>query len=89
MGDENQTWIDKEELAYSTPSGSHWGSKRKGRVLFPDGKLRIVTLGIPDTMFSIPGHDSSGGVGFVSVHDGDFEWTPQDSHHRSVYKVPK
>lgn len=46
------TWIDPEELAY--PAGSLRQSRRKGKVRFPDGKLRIVTLGVPDTYSTIP-----------------------------------
>ena len=44
------TWIEPEEKAYS-PRGS---MLRKGRAIWPDGKVRAFRAGIPDTFFSIP-----------------------------------
>lgn len=75
------TWIEPEERAYNTYSGTHWGSDRRCMALFPDGKTRIVRIGIPDTYFSIPGHDSRGRKGFVSFDESDngerfITWTP-------------
>ena len=61
------TWIDPEELAYNSYSGAPTRSNRRGRVRFPDGKLRIVRLGVADTFFSIPAKPAHGRVGFVSV----------------------
>lgn len=72
-----ETWIGNEQAAYCTPTGTHWGSRRRGLVRFPDGKLRRVTLGIPDTWFSIPGHDSRGRVGFVTSDEDGFAWHPR------------
>ena len=62
-----ETWIDAEELAYNTYYGSPSSSNRCGLVRFPDGKLRIVRLGIPDTFFTIPAKPSHGRIGYVSV----------------------
>ena len=64
------TWIDSEERAYNTYSGAHSRSDRRASVRFPDGKLRIVRVGIPDTYFTIPAHGRVSGRyvrGFVSV----------------------
>lgn len=48
------TWLDREELAYGTPTGSCHGSRRRARALCDDGKLRTFAVGVPDTYFSIP-----------------------------------
>lgn len=48
---ENGTWLQAEEFAY--PNG---GQTRKGMAMYPDGKVRTVYGGIPDTYFSIPAH---------------------------------
>lgn len=73
------TRIDAEELAYNTYTGAHSRSNRRGRVRFPDGVIRTVTLGIPDTFFTIPAHGRVSGryvVGYVSVaDDGEYEFT--------------
>ena len=61
------TWIDSEELAYSSYSGRPSNSNRRVRVRFPDGKIRLVRLGVPDTFFSIPAKPSHGRIGFVTV----------------------
>lgn len=75
-----QTWIGPESDAYNTYSGAHTGSNRRGKVRFPDGKLRIVTLGVPDTYFTIPAHGRINGKyvsGFVSMaDDGEYEFSP-------------
>lgn len=75
------TWLEAEELAYNTYSGTHWGSGRRCKALFPDGKARIVRIGIPDTYFSIPGHDSRGNKGCVTFDELDngsrvIRWIP-------------
>lgn len=44
-----ETWLEPEELCY--PSG---GMHRRAKVRMPEGNLRIVVCGIPDTAFSIP-----------------------------------
>lgn len=61
------TWIDPEEKAYNTYAGGHSRSGRKGMVVFPDGKIRKVTLGVPDTYFTIPCHSRVNGK-YVSGH---------------------
>ncbi len=74
---ESLTYIDDEMLAYNTYHGGHSRSNRRGRVRFPDGKLRTVTLGIPDTYFSIPVHATVKGhyvSGWVSFDDDTNEY---------------
>lgn len=69
------TSMDPEEKAYNTYSGAHSRSGRRARVIYPDGKLRVVTVGLPDTFFSIPAHGRIAGKyvsGFVSM-DTDIE----------------
>lgn len=70
-----ETWIEDESLAYNTYSGAPTGSNRRGKVRFPDGKLRIVRLGVADTYFSVPAKPNHGKIGFVSVIDGEFRFT--------------
>lgn len=50
------TWLEDETAAY--PNG---GQVRRGRAIFPDGTLRAVYAGIPDTYFSVPAHARIGG----------------------------
>lgn len=65
------TWIEPEELAYSSPTGAPSGSQRRGLVRFArDGRLRIVRLGVADTYFSIPARPAHGRIGTVQV--GEF-----------------
>jgi hypothetical protein len=45
------TDLQPEEYAYP-----HGGQTRKGRAFYPDGIIRRVWAGIPDTFFSIPAH---------------------------------
>ncbi len=70
-----ETWIEAEEACY--PSGR---MLRRARVLFPDGKRRIVQAGIPDTFFSIPAHGKFKGkyiAGYITIDDdGEFEFRP-------------
>ena len=70
------TWIDREELAYNTHSGSASGSNRRGLVRFPDGKLRIVRLGVADSYFTLPAKPSRGRIGTVTVIDQEFRFYP-------------
>lgn len=61
------TNLQAENFAY--PSG---GQTRKGRAIFPDGKVRRVFAGIPDTFFTIPAHGRLSGryvAGFLTVRD--------------------
>jgi hypothetical protein len=68
-----RTWIDPEEYAY--PAGSIRQSRRKGKVLCADGRIRTATLGIPDTFFSIPARVYAHGktvAGYVHVCEEEF-----------------
>lgn len=84
------TWIGPEEHAYNTYSGAHSGSNRRGRVRFPDGKIRTVTLGVPDTYFSIPAHGRVNGkyVSGVVMHesewgeDGEYKFYPTGKYQQ-------
>ena len=70
-----RTRIMLEEFAYNTYSGSHSRSQRRGTAIFPDGKIRSVTLGTPDTFFSIPAHARINGryvSGFVTRKDDEY-----------------
>ena len=55
-----RTELQAEEYAYP-----HGRETRKGRAIYPDGKVRTVHAGIPDTYFSIPAH---GRIGARYVH---------------------
>jgi len=72
-----QTSIDSEEKAYNTPNGSHSRSNRKGTVRFMGtDQLVRVTLGVPDTYFSIPAHTRWHNryiSGFVTTSQDDTE----------------
>lgn len=71
-----ETWIDPEELAYDVPL---YDSPRKCRAICPDGKLRIVVCGVPDTYFSIPArlvYKHKTVQGFVSSCEEGFSFTP-------------
>lgn len=64
------TYIEAEKLAYNTYTGRHSRSNRHGMVRYPDGRILSVTLGVPDTFFTIPAHGRLHGKyvsGFVSV----------------------
>jgi len=63
------TWLEPEEYTY--PSGAQI---RRARCLMPDGTLRVVRCGTPDTYFSIPAHVTIKGLyfpGYVMVNDAD------------------
>jgi hypothetical protein len=71
------TFVMSEELAYNTYAGGHSRSNRRGRVMFADGKIRTVTLGVADTFFSIPAHARVNGKyvsGFVTSDEGGFKF---------------
>ncbi len=68
---DRKTWLQSEEAAY--PNG---GQTRKGAAIFPDGKLRRVWVGIPDTYFSAPAHARIAGryvAGWVSMDRNDLD----------------
>lgn len=46
-----KTQLQGEEAAY--PNGAQC---RKGKAIFPNGEIRTVYAGIPDTFFTIPAH---------------------------------
>ncbi len=47
-----RTWLQSEEHAYT-----YGGAQvRRGRAIYPDGKVRAVRAGIPDTFFTVPAH---------------------------------
>lgn len=59
------TYLEPEERAY--PNG---GQTRKGAAVFPDGKVRRIWAGTPDTYYTIPAHGRIRGrwiSGYVSV----------------------
>ena len=66
------TWMESE--CYCYPNG---GMTRRARVRFPDGKLRVVRCGIPDTFFSVPVRKSDGD-GFICNDDetGEYVFRP-------------
>jgi len=62
------TWLEPEEAAYVG------GMKRRGAAMFPDGKIRRVYVGLPDSFFSAPAHARVKGNyvrGFVMLDDDD------------------
>lgn len=66
------TWLEPEEFCY--PNG---GMTRRALVTCPDGKLRVVTCGIPDTYFSIPARVKIAGKttkGFVTSDESGFKF---------------
>lgn len=64
------TWIEPEELCY--PRGGY--SRRARAIRDTDGAAIVVTIGIPDTFFSVPVK----GGGFVCMTDGHVEYvTPK------------
>lgn len=68
-----ETWLEPEELCY--PNGS---MTRKAYCKCEDGKMRVVTCGIPDTYFSIPGFYRTHKArvkGFVSSDESGFKFT--------------
>jgi hypothetical protein len=64
----DRTFLQAEEFAYP-----HGGQTRKGTAIYPDGQIRRVWAGIPDTYFSIPAHGRIRGkyvAGFLYFEDG-------------------
>lgn len=91
------TYIGSEESAYTSAGGGHSGSMRRGRVWFPDGKIRAVTIGVADTFFSLPAHARVRGhyvSGFVTAVDDsnrpshapvEYEFRPYSSYYTASY----
>lgn len=76
------TWLDDESLAYGTYAGGHSRSRRRGRAIYPDGKVRAVTAGCADTFFTIPAHGRIAGryvSGWLTVDDRRDAVTGDDS----------
>ena len=74
MGD--RTWLHPEEYAY--PEGTLRASHRRGRAVYPDGKVRAVRAGVPDTFFTIPAYGRIAGryvAGYITVAD----WRDQET----------
>lgn len=65
------TWLEPEERAYYTSKGREI---RKGRAIWPDGVIRSVYAGVPDTFFSIPAHGSYRGIHMHGFLTQDTEW---------------
>lgn len=64
------TWIEGEEMTY--PSGAQI---RRAYARCEDGRLRVITCGIADTFFSIPGHTRINSVytrGYVGSDESGF-----------------
>lgn len=80
----NGTWLDREELAYNTHTGTPSGSGRKARAKCFDGKLRVFSAGIPDTFTSIPAVGKIDGKyvrGWLEVKDDELLF-----HRQTKYK---
>ncbi len=61
------TYLAPESDAYP-----HGGQTRKCRAFYPDGKVRTVYCGIPDTYFSIPARGRIRGKyvsGYLTIQD--------------------
>jgi len=77
------SWIEDETLCY--PDGN---MTRRAYARCPDGKLRVVRCGIPDTFFSIPCR----GGGYLSSEENGGEFTyhpPQKNMHKFFRPVKK
>ena len=86
-----KTTLEPEERAYSK-----LGSQlRRGTAFYPDGKIRSVRAGIPDTAFSIPAHGRIGKkyvAGWLTRDDGEwiFHMAPgRSSNSTNKYPPPK
>lgn len=69
------TYIEPEERAYS----ARGSQLRKGRAVWPDGKVRAVRAGIPDTFFTIPAHGRLNGkyvAGYLTSDENVLKFHP-------------
>lgn len=76
------TWIQAEEYAY--PNG---GQTRRGRAVFPDGRVRAVYAGIADTFYTIPAHARIGRryvAGHLSITDDPSRTIAHDTADRDA-----
>ena len=65
------SWLEPEELAYTSYAGGPSGSRRRAYARSADGVYRVFKVGIPDTFFSIPAIGKIRGryvSGYVSVN---------------------
>lgn len=75
---EQGTWLEPEELAYSTPRGKASGSKRRAYAMCSDGQRRTFRVGVADTFFSIPAvgkRNFQHVKGYVSLEEGVLVFT--------------
>ena len=83
-----RTWVEPEEKCYCYPGGR---MVRRGRALWPDGKIRAVRAGIADTYFSIPaygryrGHYVGGWLGLNE--DREFVFHPNTSRMQEIEAI--
>jgi hypothetical protein len=69
-----ETWLDNEESCY--PSGR---MIRRGKCIFPDGVIRSIRCGIPDTYFTIPAYARKSGKyirGYVTSAENGYTFNP-------------
>lgn len=67
--------VNRHQTNPETWIAAECDGQRPGRVIFPDGKIRMIRLaGTADTFFSIPADDRRGGHGFVDSHDDGFHF---------------
>jgi len=74
------TWIEPEEKAYATLKAKE---TRKGRAFWPDGMIRAVNVGVPDSYLSIPAHGKIHGInahGFVFMKGDEWYFTPDEKY---------
>lgn len=84
----NGTWLDGEELAYNTHTGSPCGSGRRAHAKCFDGKLRTFSAGIPETFTSIPAVGKIGGAyvrGWLEVKDDELLFHRQTKYKETVH----
>lgn len=74
-GTSGETWLEAEEIPYVSRRGRSANGRRgsrRARVRMPNGRVRTIRVGKPDSLFSLPGmrpHDH----GYVMRdHTGEF-----------------
>jgi len=83
------TWLEGEEFSY--PSDGRCG--RKALATCEDGKKRIISCGMADTFFSIPGHVKINGKrvkGFLSSGEHGMKFTaftPREKYDEDGHKI--
>lgn len=69
--------LGKTYLESEAAAGPEGKMRRRGKARFPDGKLRKVKAGIPDTFFSIPAVTKAEGQkvkGFLMIEGGELRF---------------